>query len=107
MDPTATDPVRALIARRLKELDLTLSGVSRAIGRNHAYLQQFLERGIPAELPERVRPLLAGQLRVEEGQLRRDGRAAPSGTGATEGLAEGHAWGMPLPDAVAVARTPE
>jgi len=107
MDPAATDPVRALIARRLKELDLTLSGVSRAIGRNHAYLQQFLERGIPAELPERVRPLLAAQLHVEEGQLRRDGRA-PSGSAATaEGLAEGAAWGMPMPEAVTVARTPE
>src|SRR5690242_7199291 len=103
MDPAATDPVRALIARRLRDLGLTLSGVSRAIGRNHAYLQQFLERGIPAELPEKVRPLLASQLRLEEGQLRHDARATPASV-AGDGLAES-ALGMP--DAVLVARTPE
>jgi SOS-response transcriptional repressor LexA len=101
MDDPATDPVRALIARRLRDLGLTLSGVSRAIGRNHAYLQQFLERGIPAELPEKVRPLLASQLRLEEGQLRHDARMGPA---AGDGLAEA-APGMP--DAVLVARTPE
>jgi phage repressor protein C with HTH and peptisase S24 domain len=101
MDVFATDPVRALIARRLKDLGLTLSGVSRAIGRNHAYLQQYIERGIPAELPEKVRPLLAAQLHLEEGQLRRDSRGA-SASAASDGLAEGG-----VPDTVTVAHTPE
>jgi SOS-response transcriptional repressor LexA len=106
MDLPAPDPVRALIARRLKELGLTLSGVSRAMGRNHAYLQQFLERGIPAELPEKVRPLLAAALHVAESHLRHDGHAGPAGTAlAGEGFADSSAGGAPA--AVMVARTPE
>jgi SOS-response transcriptional repressor LexA len=103
MEAFPVDPVRALIARRLKELSLTLSGVSRAIGRNHAYLQQFLERGIPAELPEKVRPLLAAQLHLEESQLRRDSRPAPAAA-VSDGFAEGTGG---LPDTVTVAHTPE
>jgi phage repressor protein C with HTH and peptisase S24 domain len=76
MDPTR-DPVRDLIVRRIKDLGLSLSGASREVGRNHAYLQQFLERGIPAELPEKLRPKLAALLKVDESQLRHNEQAPP------------------------------
>lgn len=66
------DRVRRLVRRRIVEAGLTLAEVSLRIGRNHAYLQQFLERGVPRELPERVRPKLAMALGVAERDLRLD-----------------------------------
>ena len=56
--------------RRLRRL-------SRALGRNDAYLQQFLQRGSPRRLPEDVRYQLAGLLGVDEQLLRDGGRPAP------------------------------
>lgn len=64
------DLVRKLILERLDELDLKMSEASLKIGKNHAYLQQFLKRGIPAQLPEDVRFALAELLKVSEDQLR-------------------------------------
>lgn len=66
----AMDAVRTLILERSKTLDKDLSKLSRAIGRNHAYLQQFIKRGVPVDLPEKVRPALAEELGVDESQLR-------------------------------------
>lgn len=68
MEPT--DPVRSLIVQRKDELRKTLSEISVRIGRNHAYLQQFINRGVPRNLPEEVRPLLAAELEVDEERLR-------------------------------------
>jgi phage repressor protein C with HTH and peptisase S24 domain len=64
------DNVRDLIAKKLKERGLTMKEASLLLGRNHAYLQQSLERGVPAGLPEAVRGPLAALLRVEENLLR-------------------------------------
>lgn len=64
------DLVRKLILDRLDELGLKMSEASLKIGKNHAYLQQFLKRGIPAQLPEDVRAALAELLKVPEDQLR-------------------------------------
>jgi phage repressor protein C with HTH and peptisase S24 domain len=66
----AMDAVRKLILDRSEELDKDLSGLSKKLGRNHAYLQQFIKRGIPRNLPEQLRPLLASELGVDESQLR-------------------------------------
>lgn len=71
------DNVRDFIAKKLKERGLTMKEASQQLGRNHAYLQQFLERGVPAGLPESVRGPLAALLQVEESLLR--GPAASSG----------------------------
>ncbi len=49
-----------------------LSSLSKAIGKNHAYLQQFMKRGIPRKLPEDVRRLLAKKINVPESALRSD-----------------------------------
>lgn len=48
---------------------VTLKQASRAIGMNDAYLQQFLERGTPRELPERVRHKLADFLGISQDKL--------------------------------------
>ena len=54
------DPVRKLIVERVPNL----KEMSLAIGKSHSYLQQFVRRGIPVELPERVRKRLADKLGV-------------------------------------------
>jgi len=45
-----TDHARRRLDRLLRERGLTLAAASRAIGRNHAYLQQYLRRGSPRAL---------------------------------------------------------
>jgi phage repressor protein C with HTH and peptisase S24 domain len=69
------DPVRDLVVGRLAEIGETLKSASAKLGRNHAYLQQFVQRGTPARLPEDVRRDLAALLGVSEDRLR--GEAAP------------------------------
>jgi phage repressor protein C with HTH and peptisase S24 domain len=64
------DSVRDLIAKKLKARGLTMKAASLQIGKSHAYLQQFLERGVPASLPEGPRGALAALLQVEEDALR-------------------------------------
>jgi phage repressor protein C with HTH and peptisase S24 domain len=64
------DPVRQLIRTSLAERHLNMSSVSKKLGKNHAYLHQFLDRGIPAQLPELVREQLAEILQVPESQLK-------------------------------------
>ena len=46
-----------------------LSALSRMLGRNPAYLRQYLERGSPRVLPDRERRLLADHLGVDEAEL--------------------------------------
>ncbi|HXJ59409.1 MAG TPA: S24 family peptidase [Verrucomicrobiae bacterium] len=64
------DAVRQLILDRAAELKRPLSEVSKKINKNHAYLQQFIRRGIPLELPEKVRSALAREIGVPEERLR-------------------------------------
>jgi hypothetical protein len=64
------DVVRKLILDKLQELDLNMAEVSKRLGRNETYLQQFLKRGSPRELHERDRIRLAEILSVSEEQLR-------------------------------------
>ena len=69
----ATDNVRQVVRAKLAEHRLTMSEVSKGLGKNHAYLHQFLDRGIPAALPELVRGKLALILKVPEDLLKPDG----------------------------------
>lgn len=71
------DAVRQLILDRVEALDANLSDLSKKMGRNHAYLQQFLNRGVPRNLPEDVRPALAKLLNVSEADLNSKKLAAP------------------------------
>jgi hypothetical protein len=69
-DKMAFDSPRAIIAARLGILGLNLSGASKAIGANASYLQQYMQRGIPAVLPEDKREKLAGLLNINPDELR-------------------------------------
>jgi phage repressor protein C with HTH and peptisase S24 domain len=59
----------ALVKARIEELGLNMSQVSTRLGRNRAYIHQFIERGIPKRLPGTVRSQLAEILDIDEGQL--------------------------------------
>lgn len=74
------DAIRKLIERQVADRGLDLKRVSEMLGKNPAYLQQYLRRNIPRELGERERSRLAEILGLDEGQLgapKRKG-AAPS-----------------------------
>lgn len=70
--------VRKLILEKLADKGLTMSEASLKIGRSHSYLQQFLKRGVPAELLEPERIKLAGLLSVPEDELRGPSGALPA-----------------------------
>jgi transcriptional regulator with XRE-family HTH domain len=76
MEPGAQ---RAALEALMAEQGVSFAELSRVIGRNAAYLQQYVRRGSPRELAERDRALLARFLGVPEARL--GGREA-------EGLAE-------------------
>lgn len=63
------DPVRHLIVKLVHRHETTLAAVSRAIGRNHAYLHQFINRKTPRRLPEDVRHALAAHFNIDERSL--------------------------------------
>ena len=63
-----TDPRARLVALADANGD-SLAGLSRMIGRNPAYLQQFVGRGSPRQLPEAERRRLADYLGVAEVEL--------------------------------------
>lgn len=71
--------VREFLRGKLAEQRLSMKEASERIGRNHAYLQQYFERGIPAVLPEEPREKLAELIGVDPGILR--GTEAASRTG--------------------------
>ena len=63
-------PRMALRAAMMKQTPpMTLKQVSRAIGRNDAYLHQYLNRGSPRYLPEALRYQLAEMLAVDQATL--------------------------------------
>ena len=59
---TWLDPVRRRLLRLLKAKGSTLQTASIAMGRNEAYLQQFIRRGTPKILAEDDREILAEHL---------------------------------------------
>ena len=60
--PARLDPVRRRLLRPLTAKGSTLQAASIAMGRNDAYLQQFVHRGTPKILAEDDREILAGHL---------------------------------------------
>ena len=63
------DPARQQIFAAITAAGLTLKQASRALGRNDAYLQQYLYRGSPKRLPEELRHQLAALLAVDHHSL--------------------------------------
>jgi len=64
------DTIRKLIREKAAERELSLSWLSRRMGRNHGYLYDFLEKGTPQKLPEVERRKLAQHLGISEDYLR-------------------------------------
>lgn len=64
--PNRMDSVRKLLLGLFDERGLKLSDVSKDLGKNHAYMQQFIKRGIPEKLPEDVRSKLAEMLGIDD-----------------------------------------
>lgn len=71
----ADTPQQAL-AQAARARGVALSALSRMLGRNQAYLGQFVNRGSPRILPERERRMLADFLAIDEAAL-----GAPDATG--------------------------
>ncbi|MBJ7252349.1 MAG: helix-turn-helix transcriptional regulator [Acetobacteraceae bacterium] len=68
------DPTRLRVMKLIQQRRTDLKKASLAIGRNAAYLQQYLYRGIPKTLPEDAREALAAFLGVPEESLRPGGK---------------------------------
>ncbi|HET9640057.1 MAG TPA: S24 family peptidase [Allosphingosinicella sp.] len=77
------DPREAL-ARLLKERGEDFAGLSRLIGKNPAYIQQFIKRGTPRKLDEDDRRTIANYLGVSEALL--GGPEASRNGNSTDGM---------------------
>ena len=64
------DPIRLRVLRLLDARGSNLKTASHAMGKNAAYLHQFIYRGTPKVLPEHLRDALAKHLQVESEQLK-------------------------------------
>jgi hypothetical protein len=69
------DIVRETLDRLIREQGDDYASISRLLGRNAAYVQQFIRRGTPRKLDEDDRRLLARYFGVDEGAL--GGSGAP------------------------------
>lgn len=65
----SNDQVRATLDRLIKQRGVSYSGVSELLGKNAAYIQQFIKRGSPRKLDESDRRLLARFFGVAETEL--------------------------------------
>jgi len=61
-----SEEVRAVVMDGAATRGESLASLSRLVGRNAAYFQQFIERGTPRRLPEDVRLVLAKHWRIDE-----------------------------------------
>lgn len=66
------DKVREIIAKTAEEKGLSLSELSKQLGRNQTYIQQFITKGSPKELHERDRAAISTILGIPENSLRVD-----------------------------------
>jgi Predicted transcriptional regulator len=64
-----SDPVRARLLGLADERGVSLAALSRMIGKNASYLQQFVRKGSPRKLEENDRGKLARFFGVDQGEL--------------------------------------
>ncbi|HXG99652.1 MAG TPA: S24 family peptidase [Sphingomicrobium sp.] len=64
-----SDDARATLQRLCSDRGESLAALSRLLGRNNAYLQQYLRKGTPRRLPENDRRTLARYFSVPESTL--------------------------------------
>jgi hypothetical protein len=77
------DPVRELLERLMRERGDDYLSISRLLGRNAAYFQQFQKRGVPRKLKEEDRRVLAKYFGVDEVDLGGPPAPSPAGFGTT------------------------
>jgi hypothetical protein len=63
------DDPRVALERLIIENGDDYAGLSKLVGRNAAYIQQFIKRGSPKRLPEKERGILARYFGVDERML--------------------------------------
>lgn len=80
-ETSAMDSQRARVLRLVREHGLDLAALSRGVGRNHAYFQQYLKRGTPKRLPEDVREALCARFGLAPEELS-GGKPPPGRKGA-------------------------
>ena len=68
-DTLSSDDPRAVLDRLVSERGEDYARLSRLLGRNPAYIQQFIKRGSPRRLSESDRATLAAYFRIDEAQL--------------------------------------
>lgn len=73
---------RAQLEKLIRDRGEDYAGLSRLLGRNPAYIQQYMKRGSPRRLAEEDRRLLARYFGVDESVL----GGAPRSAGPEEGL---------------------
>lgn len=83
-----SDDIRSRLDALIRESGEDYSSVSRLLGRNAAYIQQFIRRGTPRRLAEADRRALAAYFRISEEVLGGPATHAPA----------------PVPALVAIAR---
>ncbi|MGC6328723.1 S24 family peptidase [Rhizorhabdus sp. FW153] len=77
-----TEDVRSILDELIRERGEDYSSLSRLIGRNPAYIQQFIKRGTPRRLSEEDRARIAAYLRVPEERLGGRSASPPSRSAA-------------------------
>ena len=77
------DPIRLKVLKLLEQCGGDLRKASLAMGRNAAYVHQYMYRGSPKELNEDDRRALAEHLGVDDSELRHKPRRRPQGTTAS------------------------
>jgi phage repressor protein C with HTH and peptisase S24 domain len=70
--------VRQTLERLIAARGVSFAGVSQLLGKNPAYIQQFIKRGTPKRLDERDRRILAQFFGVSEQQLGAPDEALPA-----------------------------
>lgn len=64
------DNARKYLLGEFVRLGVDMASASREMGRNHAYLQQYIRRGKPRWLPEDIREGLARLYEIDEARLK-------------------------------------
>lgn len=70
---------RSVVERLIRERRDDYANLSRLLGRNPAYMQQFIKRGIPRKLAEEDRRRLATYFNIDERELGGPVTAGPDG----------------------------
>ena len=73
------------LAAELDGRDIDMADLSRQIGMSHSYIQQYLSRGVPKALPERVRARLASALGIDDSLLGGPKLTNRTGSNVTKG----------------------